>query len=210
MRFPVVLFDLDGTLIDSGAMILDSFRHAARAVLDVELTDEALLAGVGAGSGLRDQMASFDEERVEELIVSYRRHNEPAHERLECCSGIEAVLGQLRSQGRRLGIVTAKRRATVDLAFARLPIAQHFDVVVTEESTERHKPFPDPILLALERLDAEASDTAFVGDSPFDVQAAKAAGVLAVGVTWGRMFARRDLTAADVVVDTPEELLGVL
>jgi pyrophosphatase PpaX len=210
MRFPVVLFDLDGTLIDSGAMILDSFRHAARTVLDVELSDEALLAGVGAGSGLRDQMASFDRYRVEELIVSYRAHNELAHERLECCLGIEGLLAELRAQGRRLGIVTAKRRATVDLAFARLPIADFFDVVVTEESTERRKPHPEPILLALDRLGAGPDEVAYVGDSPFDAEAARAAGVLAVGVTWGRMFARHQLGGADVVVDTPEELLGVL
>jgi pyrophosphatase PpaX len=210
MRFPVVLFDLDGTLIDSGGMILDSFRHAARTVLDLELSDEALLAGVGAGSGLRDQMASFDRDRVEELIVSYREHNEPAHERLECCPGMEDVLAELRSQGRRLGIVTAKRRATVDLAFARLAIAQHFDVVVTEESSERRKPHPDPILLALERLAATPADAAYVGDSPFDAQAARAAGVHAVGVTWGRMFGRHQLGEADAVADTPEELLGLL
>ncbi len=210
MRFPVVLFDLDGTLIDSGAIILDSFRHAARAVLDIELTDDALLAGVATGSGLRDQLASFDRDRVEELIVSYRQHNEPAHEHLECCNGVEDLLEGLRGQGRRLGIVTAKRRATVDLAFARLPIAHHFDIVVTEESTERRKPHPDPILLAIDRLGAEPRDAAYVGDSPFDAEAAKAAGVFAVGVTWGRLFARHQLDAADAVVDTPGELLGLL
>ena len=210
MRFPVVLFDLDGTLIDSGGMILESFRHAARSVLDVELSEDALLAGVGAGSSLREQMAAFDGARVEELIVSYREHNEPAHERLECCPGMEKVLTGLRAEGRRLGVVTAKRRATVDLAFARLPIAHHFDVVVTEESTERRKPHPDPILHALERLDARPADAAYVGDSPFDARAAGAAGVFAVGVTWGRMFARDQLGDADAVVDTPEELLGLL
>ncbi len=210
MRFPVVLFDLDGTLIDSGAIILDSFRHAARTVLDVELTEEALLASVATGSGLRDQMASFDRDRVEELIVSYREHNEPAHARLECCSGVEELLERLRGEGRRLGIVTAKRRATVDLAFARLPIAHHFDIVVTEESTERRKPYPDPILLALDRLGAQPHEAAYVGDSPFDAEAAKASGVYAVGVTWGRMFARHQLDAADAIVDTPEELLGIL
>ena len=210
MRFPVVLFDLDGTLIDSGGMILDSFRHAARTVLDVELADDALFAGVGAGSSLREQMASFDRDRVDELILSYRSHNEPAHERLECCAGMLDVLAALHAEGRRLGVVTAKRRATVDLAFARLPIAHHFDVVVTEESTERRKPHPEPILLALERLGAAPEDAAYVGDSPFDARAARAAGVFAVGVTWGRMFGRDQLGDADLVVDTPEELVGVL
>jgi pyrophosphatase PpaX len=192
MRFPVVLFDLDGTLIDSGGMILDSFRHAARTVLDVELTEDALLAGVGAGSALREQMASFDRERVDELILSYREHNEPAHERLQCCAGMEGVLAALRDEGHRR------------------PIAHHFDVVVTEESTERRKPHPDPILLALDRLGVTPDEAAYVGDSPFDARAARAADVFAVGVTWGRMFRRDQLSEADLVVDTPEELLGVL
>ncbi len=206
MRFPVVLFDLDGTVIDSGAMILASFRHATREVLRREIPDEELVAHVG-GWSLHDQMRTFDPLRVEELVQSYRAHNEPLHDRLEACAGIPDVLERLRAQGRRLGIVTAKRRVSVDLAFARLPLAHHFDVVVTAESTERHKPYPDPILHALDVLGAQAEEAAYVGDSPFDIESARAAGVFAVAVGWGRIHKVED---ADAVVETAEELLGVL
>ena len=211
MAFPVVLFDLDGTLIDSGAMILASFRHATRSVLARDIPDDQLLAHVGS-STLTEQMRAIDPEHVDELVHSYRQHNEPLHAELQCCGGVLDVLESLHADGRRLGIVTAKRRATVDLAFARLPLAHYFDVVVTAEQTERHKPHPEPIRLALDRLDARSEDAAYVGDAPFDVAAAKAAGVFAVAVTWGAIHTRERIEAEgpDAIVGTAEELLAVL
>ena len=122
MRFPVVLFDLDGTLVDSGAMILASFRHATLTVLAREIPDEALLARVG-GSSLTEQMRAIDPARVDDLVASYRAHNEPLHDALQPCAGIVDVVERLRAEGRRLGIVTAKRQATVVLAFRVLPLA---------------------------------------------------------------------------------------
>jgi pyrophosphatase PpaX len=211
MRFPVVLFDLDGTLIDSGAMILASFKHAARTVLGQEVPDERILAAVG-GPGLIEQMRALDESRVDELVRTYREHNEPLHTELRACSGIEDVLVRLQEEGRRLGVVTAKRRPTIQLAFDVLPIAHFFDAVVGSDETERLKPHPDPILRALELLDARPGDAAYVGDSPFDIRAAKAAGVYAIAVTWGGIHATERLAAEepDAMVDTCEELLGHL
>jgi pyrophosphatase PpaX len=211
MPFPVVLFDLDGTVIDSGAIILASMRHAAKEVLGTEVSDEELMAAVG-GPGLEAQMRTIAPDRVEELVTVYRAHNEPLHDVLECCAGMEDVLVRLKDEGRRLGIVTAKRRQTVELAFARLPIEHLFETVVGGDETERHKPDPGPLLLALERLDARPEEAAYVGDAPFDIKAAKAAGIYAIGVTWGGIHARERLEAEepDALVDTPEELLGHL
>jgi phosphoglycolate phosphatase-like HAD superfamily hydrolase len=98
----------------------------------------------------------------------------------------------------------------VDLAFVRVPLGHLFDVIVGGDETERQKPSPEPLLLALDRLGAEPADAAYVGDSPFDMQAARAAGLYAVGVSWGRIHERDALGAADVVVDRAEELLAVL
>ena len=206
MRYPVVLFDFDGTVADSGAIILASFRHATRTVLGEEIPDVRLLALTG-GAGLHEQMAAIAPERVEELVRCYREHNEPLHAELECCPGMVGVLERLRAEGRRLGIVTAKRRETIELAFARLPLREHFEVVVTSDDTERHKPDPEPILFALERLGARPDEAAYVGDSPFDVAAARGAGVRAIAVTWGGMH---DVDDADEIVSTPEELLAAL
>jgi pyrophosphatase PpaX len=125
---------------------------------------------------------------------------------------MEDVLETLKEQGRRLGVVTAKRRSTVELAFAKLPLGHLFEAVVGGDETERHKPDPEPLLVAASRLGAEPHACAYVGDSPFDVRAAKAAGMHAVAVTWGRIHDRARLAAEqpDAIVDTSEELLAVL
>jgi pyrophosphatase PpaX len=96
---------------------------------------------------------------------------------------------------------------TVGLAFKRLGIEPWFDVVVTCDDTVTHKPDPEPIQLALERLGARPADAAYVGDSPFDVAAARAAGVFAVAVSWGGMH---EVDDADAIVHDAEELLAVL
>jgi pyrophosphatase PpaX len=211
MNFPVVLFDLDGTVIDSGAIILASMRHAAKEVLGVEPPEDELMAAVG-GPGLEAQMRALAPDRVEELVVSYRAHNEPLHDELVCCEGVDDVLVRLKDEGRRLGIVSAKRRATIELAFAKIPLAHLFDVVVGGDETTRHKPQPEPLLLAAERLGVDPADCAYVGDSPFDIRAAKAADMHAVAVSWGGIHPRERLEREepDAIVDTAEELLNVL
>src|SRR5437899_5698152 len=160
-------------------------RHAAETVVGGEWADHDLMKAVG-GPGLEAQMVALDPNKVDELVRVYREHNEPLHATLECCLGMEDVLATLKERGHRLGIVTAKRRLTVDLAFAQLPIEHLFETVVGGDVTEHHKPDPAPLLLALERLGAATDEAAYVGDSPFDMQAAKAAGLYAICVTWGR------------------------
>jgi pyrophosphatase PpaX len=209
VRYRNVLFDLDGTLIDSGAIILASFRHATLTVLRREIPEAELAARVG-GSSIYDQMRAIDEEQADELVRVYREHNEPLHDELEAFEGVEHLLAELKRQGRRLGIVTAKRRRTVELAFAVLPLEPYFDVVVTAEMTDRHKPHPEPVLAALERLGAAPAESAFVGDSPFDVGAGKAAGVYTVAVAWGNIHPVDALAEADALVETPAQLLDVL
>ena len=212
MRFPVVLFDLDGTVVDSGKIILASFRHATRTVLGRELPDEILMRGVG-GSSLLEQMRVLDAERAEELADVYRVRNQALHAELEPCPGVPEALARLKAEGRRLGIVTAKRREVAALSLSRLPAnGVTFDVVVGADETALHKPHPEPILFALEALGTAPEQAAYVGDSPFDVGAAKAAGTFAVAVTWGGMHPLEATLAEgpDAVVSTAQELLDVL
>jgi pyrophosphatase PpaX len=211
MRYPTVLFDLDGTLVDSGAIILASFKHAARTVLARDVEEEQIAALVG-GSNLHEQMRVLSPAHVDELVRVYREHNRPLHDELEAFEGVEELVEMLSEQGRKLGIVTAKGRQTVDLAFAVLSLERYFDAVVTADMTDRHKPDPAPVLKALELLESEPADSAFVGDSPYDITAGKAAGVFTVAVSWGKIHPEERLleAGADVLVHSPKELLDVL
>jgi pyrophosphatase PpaX len=211
VRYDPVLFDLDGTVVDSGAIILASLRHATQTVLGETIPDERLLATVG-GSGLASQMRDLDPKRADELVRVYTEHNKPLHAELVACAGMLDLLEELKREERTLGIVTAKRRATVALAFETVPIEHLFDVVVAGDETERHKPHPEPLLRALAQAGAPARAAAYVGDSPFDVQAAKAGGLAAIAVTWGGIHTRERLEQEepDHVVDTVEELRAVL
>src|SRR4051812_24785686 len=186
MRYPVVLFDFDGTLVDSAAMIEESFRHVADHA-GIVLTAERLPELYRLGP-LEAQMAALDAGRADELTRLYRDVNARLHATLEPFPGILPLLETLRGEGRRLGIVTSKRRATLELAFATIPLAHLFDVIVGSDDVERSKPDPLPLLHALERLDARPDDVVYVGDAPVDVEAARAAGIHSVAVTWGGLF----------------------
>ena len=126
-------------------------------------------------------------------------------------AGIDELLVALERAGARLGIVTSKMRDAVDLAWDALPPPIVWDCVITTEDTEVHKPHPAPLLRALERVGAVPAQAVYVGDSPFDLRAATAAGCAAVGVTWG-VFGREALAEEEplAIVDTPAELLEVL
>ena len=210
MRFSVVLFDLDGTLVDSADVILASFHYATEQVMGCRFPDEIILAHVGGGN-LEQQMARLAPPgQVDELVRVYRLHNNALYASLSCFVGIVDALARLKREGRRLGVVSAKPRATIELALAGAAVDSYFDVVVGSDETEKYKPDPEPLLLGLDRLGAAVADAAYVGDSPFDMQAARAAGLYAVGVTWGQIHGRRALVDADVIVETVDELLSAL
>ena len=208
----MVLFDLDGTLIDSGPIILASMRHSVRTVLGREIPPEELGLTIG-GQGIVAQMQAIDADRADELVEAYKEHNDGLHEKLEAFDELLELLPRLKAEGRKLGIVTAKRHRTVALALDRFPaLRAEFDVVVTHEDTARHKPDPDPVLLAIDRLDGTPAQAVYIGDSPFDIKAAKAAGAYAVAVGWGGIHPDERLLAEepDAFVRSAAELLDVL
>jgi pyrophosphatase PpaX len=210
LHWPVVLFDLDGTVLDTIELIRASHEHAVRTVLGREMTDEELMAGIG--TPLRAQMETFDRERAQELYDVYRAWNHANTARLaRRYDGVDEVLLSLEEAGARLGIVTSKSRDAVDLVLTSLPAPVVWDVVITHDDSDLHKPHPAPLLTALERLGAEPGQAVYVGDSPFDLEAAHAAGCTAIGVAWGAF--RPDVLAdlePHAVVGTPAELTEVL
>jgi pyrophosphatase PpaX len=207
--FDPVLFDLDGTLVDTVELIVKSFRHATRTVLGRELPDEHILAGVGRP--LRVQMESLSREHADELYDVYREYNHRRHDELiRGYEGIDEVLEALHAAGRRLGIVTSKSRDTTQMAFRAVGLAGHFDAVVTAGDTQAHKPDPEPLRLCLEMLGRPSERAIYVGDSPYDIQAGAAAGMTTAAVAWG-VFGRETLLEArpDFWLEHPGELVDL-
>src|SRR3990172_7842788 len=120
VRFPVVHFDLDGTLIDSGPIILASMQHSVRTVLGREIPPDELGLTIG-GQGIVAQMQAIDADRADDLLEAYKEHNDALHDTLEAFDELLEILPRLKAEGRRLGIVTAKRRRTAVLALERFP-----------------------------------------------------------------------------------------
>ena len=207
--FDPVVFDLDGTVVDTVELIVESFRFATRTVLGEGLPDDVIIAGVG--QPLMFQMERLSEEHAQELCDVYREYNHRRHDELiRGYDGVAELLEGLKAANRRLGIVTSNSRDTTRMAFRAVGLAEHFDVVVTASDTTEHKPSPVPLLLCLDRLGAGAGGSIYVGDSPYDMQAGAAAGMATAAVAWG-VFGKEALLAAapDYWLEEPRELLAL-
>jgi pyrophosphatase PpaX len=208
--FRAVVFDLDGTIVDSVELIVVSFQHAIREVLGREAGREEAIANVGRP--LKEQMIMLSPEHADELVATYREFNHREHDRmLTLYDGILNLLHTPQIRGVKLGLVTSKSRYTTQMAFDLTGIESYFDAAVCADESPRNKPSPDPIMLCLEQLGVSPGDAVYVGDSPADIQAAKAAGVDSIAVTWG-VFPEEALAAEkpDKLVHTIPELAEVL
>ena len=192
-----ILFDLDGTLIDTTGLILRCFDHSWQAVCGRTHSREALVATFGIP--LREAMrwllaASRDEgagdtddaHMIERLLLEYRDFNVANHDQLaRPFEGIEAVIRELRARGYLIGVVTSKGRELARRGLNLCSLDGLIDEAVFLEDSDRHKPDPMPIRVALDRLGARAESAAYVGDSCHDIAAGRAAGVLTVAALWG-------------------------
>ncbi len=202
-----VLFDMDGTLVDTIGLILRSFHATFESLGLPDRPDPELLALIG--KPLWYQMPLFDPERVDELCATYQSFYERFHdESAAAYPGIEEMLAGLEAQGHLLGVVTSKRQVTARPGLAHFGLDRYFKVIITANDTERHKPEPEPVLAALAALGCEAAHAAYVGDSTYDVDCGNAAGVFSVAVLWGPF--ERELLAQHqpgAFAETPADLL---
>ena len=209
-RWPVVLFDFDGTVADTVDLILASHHHATETVLGYRLDEDLIKSYIGRPFGpLFDSIAP---DRVRELAAVYTPYNwGNIGERVKPFPGLDEVIDDLLRAGARTGIVTSRMREPTITGLAALGLTDRTPLITPADDTERHKPYPDPLIDALGKLGAAADQSVYVGDAVYDVHAAQAAGMASVAVTWGA-GRRDDLIAAgpDHLVDTAEELRRAL
>lgn len=206
----VVLFDLDGTVLDTYGAILGSLRYSTEKVLGKALPDDVLVEKVG--QPLITQMKSFtpDPLQQEAIMHAYRQHNEHGlNSKITPFPGMKEVLEQLREQGYVTGIVTSKRRAVAEPSLVHFGMREGLACLNGLEDSAAHKPKPDPLLQAAKDIGVSPNQCMYVGDSPYDLQAAHAADMPCIGVTWGKFFSREVLEPEHptIMVTDPHQLI---
>jgi pyrophosphatase PpaX len=207
-----VLFDLDGTLIDSIRLILDSYHHTLAAHGVPPRTDEDWLRGVG--TPLSVQFAEWNDDlgKLEAMVATYRAYNLAHHDRMVTVyPGVVAAVEAIRAAGRRTGLVTSKNRQGALRGLTLVRLEALMDVLVCADEVTNPKPHPEPVEKAVALLGADPATTVYVGDSIHDMVSGRAAGVRTAAALWGP-FGREHLefAAPDYWLETPADLLALL
>ncbi|MEN1967290.1 pyrophosphatase PpaX [Lentibacillus sp. N15] len=183
MSIETILFDLDGTLIDTNELIIASFEHTF-GHHGHAITREQAIEFIGPP--LIESFASVvPEQQVPAMIETYREHNLLHHDSyVTAFPYVVETLEELKKRGLKLGIVTTKMRPTVDKGITLTSIESFFDTIITLDDVTHAKPHPEPVVQAMKRLDAQADSTIMVGDNSHDIEAGHHAGVLTAAVAW--------------------------
>jgi pyrophosphatase PpaX len=211
-RLPAILFDLDGTLIDTIELLLSSSRYAFEGWHRQTPTEAEWVRGIG--TPLVEQLRAYaaDDAEVTLLLDRYRRYQREHHDRLtRCYADVPDVIASLAERRHPLAVVTSKATPIANQSLAFVGLDRHFPIVVGFDDTTRHKPHPEPVQHALRRLGFMPDQAVFVGDSPHDIHAGNAAGVTTVAALWGP-FDRETLAEADPdhFIESLADLPGLL
>ena len=177
-----LIFDFDGTLVDSYPLIEEAFAHVMR----THGLDEAARALFRQSRGLPlpEQMKRIAPDAWEDLVETYRSvDHRLGHARV--FRGIPTLVRRLRQAGAPLGVVSCKRRALVEAELEAAGLRAFFNVVIGFEDVTPPKPAPDPLLAAIARLGLSRTGAVYVGDSMVDLQTGRAARVRTVLAAWG-------------------------
>jgi pyrophosphatase PpaX len=181
-----VLYDFDGTLADSTELIMQCYRHTMAEHLGEAPPDEVWLEGFG--TPLEVQIDRFARSAAESaaMLETYLSYQQLHHDTLlrPFPGAVEAVEA-LAARGLRLAIVTSKHREATLWGMELCGLLKHFEVIVTPEDVAHPKPHPEPVLHALMRLDVAPTEALFIGDSPYDIAAGRAAGTRTAAALWG-------------------------
>ncbi|AJY75017.1 pyrophosphatase PpaX [Paenibacillus beijingensis] len=210
-QITTLLFDLDGTILDTNELIIRSFLHALDGIVPAGFGAEQMIPIMG--QPLVTQLQKFSGlTEVSHLVPVYREYNLRMHdEMVKAFPHVDDVLGNLKRSGFKLGVVTTKMRLTTDRGLNLTGLERYMDSVVTLDDVTEAKPHPEPVLKAMAELKADPASTLMIGDSPADIGAAKAAGAIAVGVAWslkGGQVLRE--YGADHIIDDMRDLYALV
>lgn len=213
MAIRAVLFDFDGTVANTNRLVLDSWQHTYRTLTGKEAEEAVIKATFGEPLPVSMEKA-FPDTPTDESIAIYRGHQKDIYEEMiEAFDGMPELMKALKEKGYLVAIVTSRMRNTTLIGLRKFGVMEDIDCIVTCEDTDKHKPDPEPVLIALERLSVSAEEALMVGDSMFDIKCARNAGVKTVLVEWAEAATEEDRTGSDApeyIIDRPEDLFEIL
>ncbi|MCD1258503.1 pyrophosphatase PpaX [Paenibacillus athensensis] len=207
----IVLFDLDGTIVDTNELIVQSFLHCLDGETAEPVTREFIIPNMG--KPLVEQLEQFSGRKdTQSLMEKYRAFNLSNHDSLvREFPHVREVLAELHRRGLKIGIVTSKIRKTTLMGLKLCGLETFVSAIVTVEDVSKPKPDPEGIRLALQELGGTPEEAVMVGDSHYDIEAAQRAGVKAIGVSWswkGRAYL--ETFKPDYMIDDMRELLPIV
>ncbi|WP_404404762.1 pyrophosphatase PpaX [Jeotgalibacillus malaysiensis] len=182
-RIDTVLFDLDGTLINTNDLIISSFMHVMDHYYPGEYTREDVLQFMGPP--LVDSFQALNPEKTQEMVDFYREYNLKVHDELVTAfDGVDETVKELHERGIKMAIVSTKRHDMVVKGLKLMNLDQYFDVVIGLDDVEHAKPHPEPLNKALEALGSTADQAIMIGDNHHDIEGGHNAGTRTAGVAW--------------------------
>jgi pyrophosphatase PpaX len=209
MTLKAVFFDLDGTLLNSIPAIMDCFTETLD-TMGISYDEDDLRHSIGIP--LKVQADHYTGTRAQEFIDLYRKlYTKRSDQSAGLYSGALETLQEIRSNNYKIGLVTSKNARGTNRAMKLCGLDGIFDLVITADDVEHFKPHPEPIFKAMREMGVTSEESAYVGDSSFDIEMARRAGVEAIAVSWGARTHDELLPLhPDAIVDTWEELLDTL
>lgn len=210
MKIRTVLFDLDGTLIDTNELIIQSFLHTLEKYYPGKYTREDILPFIGPP--LSETFNALDPSRAQEMIDTYRAFNHAQHDALiREFDTVYETIETLHKNGVRLGVVTTKIHQTAVMGLKKTRLEPFFDCVIGLDDVQHAKPDPGPIYKALDLLQSTPDEALMVGDNYHDILAGKNAGTKTAGVAWaikGREYLQQ--YKPDFMLEKMSDLLAIV
>ncbi len=203
--FKYVVFDVDGTMIDTEQAVRYAYQSVIYKKHGRYFSDEELLAGYGVPTPQSLERYGFTD--IEAAVSDYYGYLVKGFEKATAFEGITDLLDTLLDMNIPLAVVTSRCKYEIEVDPCFQSILSKFKAVVCSEDTALHKPHPEPLLKAMELLGAAASDTIYIGDTLFDSQCAKSAGVIFALAMWGSNNSQN--ITADYYLKAPFELLDL-
>ncbi len=210
-KYNTVLFDLDGTLLDTNALILDSFHHAFDKLYKEVPEKDTLTSFFGMTLIEAFRKLAREEKDIEILLSSFREYNLSNHDDyVKIFPGVEDTIIRLKKNDYKIGVVTSKLNKTAKRGLKLFDLEKHVDVFIGADDTHIHKPDPFPVLECLRRINSQGESSFMVGDSPHDITAGKLSGCRTVFVNYSMVNVDRTLLECDYRINEMTELTKIL